>query len=166
MHILTSWYLFALAGFGFAPMSLTGTSLTGSGSSPATDPGSLTTAAVDHFAVATTPLLTAAPGILGIPLIPWDLTRPSSIQHLAPRNPPTAQDVAAAGLAVAMTSVVAAGTSVRCMVTEATETWISCQLQRSNLRLQTTSNLLQVAVLGLDNVTRTVTATADQMTYM
>lgn len=130
------------------------------------DPGSLTTAVLDHYAVATTPLPTAAPWVLGIPLIPWDLTKPSSIQQLAPKNPPSAADAATAGLAVAVTSVQAKGVATRCMVTAASETWVSCKLQRSNTKLQDAYNLLQVAVLGLDNTTRLVTAQNSRMSYM
>lgn len=146
-------------------MTLSSTATTNTTSGALSDPGSLTTAVLDHYAVATTTLPAAAPGVLGTPLIPWDLTQPASIQYLAPRNPTIAK-VSAAGLVVAVTAVSAKGTGTRCMITAATETWISCKLQRSSPKMSDATNLLQIAVRGLDNVTRVTTAQTGQMAYL
>lgn len=162
-----------ITGFGFAPMirpaavppyqpadssnssnssgNGNGTS-SSSGNSSMAEPGSLTTPVLDHYAVASAALPPAASGVLGVPLIPWDLTMPSSVQHLAPHNPPSVTDVAAAGLAVAVTAVQAKGLATSCMVLEATETWLSCRLQRSSSQLKDASNYLQVRSSGVECV--------------
>jgi hypothetical protein len=141
-----------ISGFGFAPMRPTAAATTvpsnSSSSSSVVDPGSLSTATLDHYAVgsAAASLPVAAPGVTGIPLIPWDFTTPAAAQYLAPRNPPTAADVAAAQLVVAATRVWVKGSAAVCMVKAATETWVVCTLQRSTAKLAA-SNVLQVGAL-------------------
>eukprot|EP00879_Flechtneria_rotunda_P031560 GHRR01034486.1.p1 GENE.GHRR01034486.1~~GHRR01034486.1.p1 ORF type:complete len:649 (+),score=169.85 GHRR01034486.1:621-2567(+) len=169
-----------ITGFGFAPM-VTGivntvntssadgtTSFNASSDSNSSLSVGLSAPSLEQYAVAATPLPSCAPGVVGVPLIPWDLTKPASVQHLAPHNPPTVAHVASAGLVIAETSVQVKGTALplRCMVTEATETWVACRLQRSSLKLFNTTNNLQVSVLGLNNVTQKVEAIPAQLSYL
>eukprot|EP00775_Hariotina_reticulata_P007195 gene7195-7409_t len=178
-----------ITGFGFAPMEgqlsslsqsefatqVNGTASDGSAGlgivNITSNPGSPTKPALHHYAVAATLLPTAAPGVVGVPLIPWDMTQPESAQHLAPHDPPTPATAAAAGLAVPEISVQIVSTQsrdvlARCMVLEATTAWVSCQLQRSKARFITGQNILQVAIRGLDNTTRTATATAGHLPFI
>jgi hypothetical protein len=162
-----------ISGFGFAPMEvlplevsrseydaqLNSTANNASSVGPSNlsiteDPGSLTKSTFQHFAVAATLLPTAAPGVGGIPTLPWDLTQPESVQHLAPRNPPTPETVAAAGLAVPETSVQIINAQskdvmARCMVLKATTAWVSCQLQRSKSRLTNGVHIVQVKPIAV-----------------